>query len=191
MEDPKTIELLLSVIFAKPQQQEQQGSEEDAECCYSESSLVNGITVLMALLEVRRLPPLPSATTPNMMSAGAGFSAATMFSAGGAENNNCETSTPEEQERQRALLDDTVQAILPRIEDFTRLLRAPPQKGVLRSSAGALDPPLGATRLSVSKLVVALLSTNNMDINRKFKELKTIDILLVKLKPFLCLFSVL
>ncbi len=152
LEDPKTIELLLSVIFAKPGGGDQQQQQEEDECAYCESSLVNGISVLMALLESRRQP---ATVSPGMVnSASAGFSAATMFGvgAGGAavdpSNGSEGSSTPEEAEKQQRLLDATIAAILPRVPDFTGLLRSPPGKGVLKSSAGALDPPLGITRLS-------------------------------------------
>ena len=35
-----------------------------------------------------------------------------------------------------------------RVESFTRLLVEPPKREPVRNSAGVLDPPLGATRLS-------------------------------------------
>ena len=35
-----------------------------------------------------------------------------------------------------------------RVESFTRLLVEPPKREAVRNSAGVLDPPLGATRLS-------------------------------------------
>ncbi len=60
LEDPKTIELLLSVIFARPQEKEEESKKEDegkSSCGYCESSLVNGISVLMALLESRSQAP--------------------------------------------------------------------------------------------------------------------------------------
>ncbi len=64
------------------------------------------------------------------------------------ENHPFFPHSPEEVEKQQRLLDLTIGAILPRVADFTRLLLRPPDKGILRSSAGALDPPLGITRLS-------------------------------------------
>ncbi len=56
LEDPKTIELLLSVIFTKAEREQRPAGEEEEGgegCEYCESSLVNGISVLMALLECR------------------------------------------------------------------------------------------------------------------------------------------
>ena len=61
--------------------------------------------------------------------------------------------TPEEQEKQRVLLRGTLDAILPRLKDFTALLAAPEgstskRRTSVSTSAGTLDPPLGMARLS-------------------------------------------
>ena len=101
--------------------------------------------------------------------------------------------------------------LFPRLPDFTRLLTSPPFRSPLKTTAGTLEPPLGATRLSktdslpelkftefalihlllipimtvfsllpgVAKLICALLTTNNFEVIKSLKELKTVDVLIV------------
>ena len=45
-------------------------------------------------------------------------------------------------------LNVTVNAMIPRLSDITRLLTNPPQKAELKTTSGTLSPPFGATRLS-------------------------------------------
>merc|ERR1719167_1054797 len=68
--------------------------------------------------------------------------------------------------------------MIPRLNDITKLLTNPPLKPELKTTSGTLCPPFGSTRLSVVKLISALLSTNIQEINLQFRNLKTIDILL-------------
>jgi serine/threonine-protein phosphatase 6 regulatory subunit 3 len=66
--------------------------------------------------------------------------------------------------------------------DFTVL-----QKPPVRTTVGALDPPLGNTRLQVAKLIAALLATNSSDVNKELANLGTTDVLLVRfLLYFMC-----
>jgi serine/threonine-protein phosphatase 6 regulatory subunit 3 len=50
----------------------------------------------------------------------------------------------------------------------------------VRTTVGALDPPLGNTRLQVAKLIAALLATNNADVNKELANLGTTEVLLVR-----------
>jgi hypothetical protein len=50
----------------------------------------------------------------------------------------------------------------------------------VRTTVGALDPPLGNTRLQVAKLIAALLATNSSDVNKELANLGTTDVLLVR-----------
>ena len=159
LESPDTIRMLLDIMF-KP----------DVSPC--ESSLVNGISVLLVLLESRKQQPQQIIPT-NMFSASA-------YNPAGSDP---ELTSPEELEKQQKVLVASIQAILPRIKDFTSLLEQPPSKMAIKSTAGVLDPPLGATRLSIAKLISALLSTNTSEVNLILKENKTVDILLVDKDP--------
>ncbi|XP_040571818.1 serine/threonine-protein phosphatase 6 regulatory subunit 3 [Lepeophtheirus salmonis] len=71
-----------------------------------------------------------------------------------------------------------IEALVPAIPSFTSLLLDPPSKPTLRTTAGVLETPLGATRLSVAKLIAALLTSSNMNVNLELTKNKTLDILL-------------
>ncbi len=180
IEHPDTVKLLLEVIF---EDEEESGSK-------NESSLVNGIAILLAILEWRG----PSHYMQQQQEM-----AAAMF--GGGLNTADEAAvSPEEEAKQQKLFEATIESILPRIQDFADLLLKPPPKPAIKTTAGLLDPPLGATRLSkcinttviynellnntqfsdVAKLVNSLLATQNIEVNKKLAETKTLDILLVR-----------
>lgn len=57
-------------------------------------------------------------------------------------------------------------------------------------TSGAVDPPLGNTRLHVAKLLSALVATHNPDINSKLSELGTIGVLLVSILFYYFIFLV-
>jgi len=146
LEDPATIELLLSVVFADD------GSQR-ARC---ESAIVNGIFVLMALLDSRRQQ---TAAAASMVAAVNSYSAATFnavtTAAGGESAMSDGACCPEEMARQRQALSTMVKTIAPRVADFTALLTHPPEKESVKTSAGVLEPPLGLTRLSKISPIMA------------------------------------
>lgn len=120
LESGDTIKLLLNTMF----------KDGRGHC---ESSLVNGISFLLVLLETRQAQPVPT----NIYA-----------SAYGVPESEPELSSPEEMEKQRRILEMALQAIIPRISNFTHLLSNPPSKPAIKTTAGLLDPPLGKTRLS-------------------------------------------
>ena len=132
------------------------------------------MSILQELLQVRRANAAAAAAAAsfNSHAASVGFSAASYNSM------EPEQTTPEDRERQRQILDATIDSILPRVESFTRLLTEPPRREAVRNSAGVLDPPLGATRLSVARLVSALLATNHQAVNARLVECRTLDALI-------------
>lgn len=166
LESPETVDSLLAVIFGTRNKNEEQASRPPPE-----SAVVNGISILLALLETRKA--VNNDTMSAMVSYGLG---------GPDPNSNCDPSdsglSPEDAAKQEAILEATIKSILPWLENFTKLLTDPPARPPMKSTAGLLDPPLGQTRLNVAKLICALLATNNMDVNQKLTELKTVDILL-------------
>ncbi len=125
LEDTRTIQLLLDVILPKD-------DSESTSKGNKPSAIVNGICVLMALLEARQ----PSAPAP------LGYSAASFNAA-----VNSDEVSPEEAAQQRRLLNAAVDALVPRLGDFTTLLSSSPETTTVKTSAGVLDPPLGETRL--------------------------------------------
>ena len=80
--------------------------------------------------------------------------------------------------RQLAVLEKTVETILPHLSSLSNLLRNPPEKPPFRTTAGLLDPPLGATRLALAKLFSTLLSTYHPPLNIGLAETSSLDLLL-------------
>lgn len=55
-----------------------------------------------------------------------------------------------------------------------------PQKSVMKTTWGILDPPVGNTRLNVIRLISSLLQTNTSSINGDLMELNSIAVILVR-----------
>lgn len=58
-----------------------------------------------------------------------------------------------------------------------------PQKSVMKTTWGILDPPVGNTRLNVIRLISSLLQTNTSSINGDLMELNSIGVILVRPPP--------
>ncbi|XP_061101119.1 serine/threonine-protein phosphatase 6 regulatory subunit 3-like isoform X3 [Conger conger] len=71
-----------------------------------------------------------------------------------------------------------LEAVMPRIKHFHQLLLEPPTSGVLKSTWGVLDPPVGNARLHVVRLVASLLQTNTRTINQELIQLNTVAVIL-------------
>lgn len=156
LENPATVELLLNTMFSNP---DPDATEKHTP---SESVLVNGICVLLALLENRKAVKL----TENGAEIAAGttasvtiFQSAATFCAGAGESGGESTLSPEEIAQQQQLLEATIASIMPRIQDFTDLLVDPPNKNPVKTTAGTLEPPLGQARLRKFALLFCLHQT--------------------------------
>lgn len=53
------------------------------------------------------------------------------------------------------------------------------QKGPVHLACGTIEPPLGNTRLTVIKLISALIATNTQEVNDILDQLNTVQVLLV------------
>ena len=123
-----------------------------------ETCLINGVEVLMSLLEVRR--PAPQ---------------------GGFYPYSSEQDTVNclpDIERQEAVVASTVQSLIPRLPQLTSLLLSPPYKPPVSTTAGVLAVPLGRSRLAITKLLAALLNTNSPSLNKALAEANTLTVLL-------------
>ena len=132
LESPSTVTLVLDTMFKHiDAEKSAAAADEDfyPSAC-NESVIVNGVTVLLAVLETRKAVNSDDAGSNPLGGAGEG--------AAGSEDSV----------KQQALLDAAIAAILPRLPDLTRLLTYPPLRSPLKTTAGSLEPPLGATRLS-------------------------------------------
>ncbi|XP_043504023.1 serine/threonine-protein phosphatase 6 regulatory subunit 3 isoform X1 [Polistes fuscatus] len=69
-------------------------------------------------------------------------------------------------------------ATIPYLEQLHKLLLDPPVKAPVKTTAGILDCPLGKTRLHVARLLMALLSTENVKIHEALADLGTFQTLL-------------
>ncbi|XP_014598395.1 PREDICTED: serine/threonine-protein phosphatase 6 regulatory subunit 3 isoform X1 [Polistes canadensis] len=69
-------------------------------------------------------------------------------------------------------------ATIPYLEQLHKLLLDPPVKAPVKTTAGILDCPLGKTRLHVARLLMALLSTENIKIHEALADLGTFQTLL-------------
>lgn len=146
LENPATVELLLNSMFANPT------PDSTEKHIPSESVIVNGICVLLALLENRKAVKLTDSGAEVAASAAAAantYDSASNYcaGAGGGESSGDPTLSPEELAQQQQLLEATIVSILPRLQDFTDLLVEPPNKVAMKTTAGLLDPPLGQARL--------------------------------------------
>jgi len=124
-----------------------------------ESAIVNGVEVLLALLEIRR--PAPQ---------GGGFYPYS--------TEQDQTPNQADIDRQQQVLQSTVECILPRLPQITSLLINPPYKPPVHTTCGVLKVPLGKTRLSLARLFSALLSTNVPPLNAAFAQANTSTVLL-------------
>jgi len=124
-----------------------------------ESTIVNGVEVLLSLLEIRR--PAPQ---------GGGFYPYT--------TEQDQTPNQADIDRQQAVLQTTVDCLIPRLPQITALLINPPYKPPVHTTWGVLKVPLGRTRLSLAKLVSALLSTNHVPLNSAIAQANITTVLL-------------
>ncbi|KAF0302056.1 Serine/threonine-protein phosphatase 6 regulatory subunit 3 [Amphibalanus amphitrite] len=119
----------------------------------TEAGLVNAIHVLLPLLDPGVVAPTVSAT---------GLSSEDATPTGG--DPPC--------------VSVAVSALLSRLPALHQTLVSPPARPDLVTSWGRLSPPLGATRLQVARLIVALLATGRPAVRAQLAALGTVDVLL-------------
>jgi len=119
----------------------------------NESVIINGISVLLALLEIRRPAPFGF---PEM----------------------APELTQLDVERLARGVSKTLEGLSDRLPDFHKLLESPPKRDIMQCTFGALNPPLGSTRLHVCKLLSAILITNTHNTNVQLTHLRIFNVLL-------------
>ncbi|XP_073975675.1 phosphatase 6 regulatory subunit 1-like protein fmt isoform X3 [Rhodnius prolixus] len=121
----------------------------------TESSITGGISVLLTLLE-----PLPT------------------------ENGNRrgpykdDAGSGEPVVSENPALPSIVSSITQYLPKLHNLLINPPKKGPVHLACGTIEPPLGNTRLTVIKLISALIATNTQEVNDILDQLNTVQVLL-------------
>ncbi|XP_077171809.1 serine/threonine-protein phosphatase 6 regulatory subunit 1 isoform X2 [Paroedura picta] len=128
----------------------------------SESVIVNGIQVLLTLLEPRR---------PRTELGGMGGFYCNLEGQMEMTGPNCEVASS-----QASL--GTLLAIKQRLRELHQLLLDPPKKEPLQTTWGILDPPLGNTRLHVVKLLASSLGTDNETLRDEIIELGAVNTML-------------
>ncbi|XP_040181662.1 serine/threonine-protein phosphatase 6 regulatory subunit 1 isoform X2 [Rana temporaria] len=129
---------------------------------HNESVIVNGIQVLLTLLEPRR----PRAELGGLTAFYCTLEGLEMDAAGLDGSSNTQASL------------GTLMAIKQRLPEFHQLLIDPPKKQSLLTTWGVLDPPLGNTRLHVVKLLASTINANNRDLNQELIKLDSINTML-------------
>lgn len=115
----------------------------------TESCLVSGMQVLLAMLEPKRVG------TEGLVDS---------FSQG--------------LERSYSVSSSVLHGIEPWLKNFHQLLLNPPKKKAILTTIGVLEEPLGNARLHGARLMAALLHTNTPSINQELCRLNTMDLLL-------------
>uniref|UniRef100_A0A8C4IID2 Protein phosphatase 6, regulatory subunit 2b n=1 Tax=Dicentrarchus labrax TaxID=13489 RepID=A0A8C4IID2_DICLA len=126
----------------------------------TESCIINGIQVLLTLLEIRRPVLLTLLTNPCP-----GF-------------NMCLVCGFE---RSYTVNSSILLAVQPHLIHFHQLLLEPPKRNPMLTTLGVLEEPLGNTRLHVARLVASLLYTSSAShavVAQELCRLNTMDLLL-------------
>nr|CAH7754764.1 unnamed protein product [Callosobruchus chinensis] len=121
-----------------------------------DTAIVGGIQVLLSLLDVYQnsLPKLNQTYSSNI---------------------NEEASDIEQKQK---IVQNTTQAICCRIKDFHNLLIEPPKQQPILTTAGVLEPPLGNTRLQVTRLFAALITVENEEVSKEIESIGTMNVML-------------
>ncbi|KAM4704186.1 serine/threonine-protein phosphatase 6 regulatory subunit 1 [Rhinophrynus dorsalis] len=130
---------------------------------HNESVIVNGIQVLLTLLEPRR----PRSELGGMSGFYCNVDGQLDINPSGLDSSST---------TQASL--GTLLAIKQHLRDFHQLLIDPPKKESLQTTWGILDPPLGNTRLHVVKLLASTINANNKVLNQEVIELDTLNVML-------------
>ncbi|XP_078000119.1 serine/threonine-protein phosphatase 6 regulatory subunit 3-like isoform X2 [Glandiceps talaboti] len=115
----------------------------------SESALANGVSILLGLTEFKKT---------------------------GLDGQ--EQLTALDAERLAKGVSSALQGVTPKLNDLHQLLIEPPKLRSMPTSIGMLDPPLGNTRLQLTRLIAALLLTNTHAVNSELCRLGTLNTLL-------------
>lgn len=144
-----------------------------------ESVIVNGVMVLLALLEFKKQGPAGTQQIPQNQSQSClqAENAPQTFTALFFRSDGQEQMTALDAERLAKGVNNVLAAVVPHLTDFHQLLLEPPVKPSITLTFGHLDPPFGFSRLEVARLVTALITTNNHDVNVQLASLGTISVL--------------
>ncbi|XP_037934617.1 serine/threonine-protein phosphatase 6 regulatory subunit 3 isoform X2 [Teleopsis dalmanni] len=124
-----------------------------------ESTIVSGITVVLTLIK-----PTAFLDEPN--------------------SDRIKILHTQEKDIHDQIITTVVSVIAPRLNDFSTILRNPPKRPDIVTTAGALKPPFGNTRLQICTLFTLLLQTKNEDITKAICETDYFETLLDLFKQY-------
>ncbi|XP_039967177.1 serine/threonine-protein phosphatase 6 regulatory subunit 3 isoform X3 [Bactrocera neohumeralis] len=124
-----------------------------------ESAVVSGISVVLMLLK-----PVVFTDEPN--------------------SDRMKFIQNREKEIREQILSTVISVIAPRLKDFNELLRNPPNKPELVTTAAKLSQPFGMTRLQICRIFTVLLQTKNETISKAVCETDFFETLLILFKQY-------
>lgn len=124
-----------------------------------ESAVVSGISVVLMLLK-----PVVFTDEPN--------------------SDRMKFIQNREKEIREQILFTVISVIAPRLKDFNELLRNPPNKPELATTAAKLSQPFGMTRLQICRIFTVLLQTKNETISKAVCETDFFETLLILFKQY-------
>lgn len=137
LENKEVIGSLLTVIFDGVDQP------------YSDSAILNGISVLSSLIEIKR---------PTI--------------------EGMEELIPVDIERIAQGCHTALEVLSSKLQDFHNVLVKPQSMVAMETTFGVLDPPLGKVRLAVAGLIASAIATSSLIINDTLAKTGTMDVLL-------------
>ncbi|XP_018567799.1 serine/threonine-protein phosphatase 6 regulatory subunit 3 isoform X2 [Anoplophora glabripennis] len=143
LESPETVALLLDHILKEEK---------------SETAIVGGIQVLLALLDVYQ-SSIPKFNSQNMY------------------NSNINEEASDIEQKQKIIF-NTTRAFCARAKDFHNILLDPPNTTPIVTTVGTLNPPLGNTRLQITKLLATVIASNNEELLNELESIGTFPVLL-------------
>uniref|UniRef100_A0A8C4II82 Protein phosphatase 6, regulatory subunit 2b n=1 Tax=Dicentrarchus labrax TaxID=13489 RepID=A0A8C4II82_DICLA len=142
----------------------------------TESCIINGIQVLLTLLEIRR--PLASDSLLTLLTNPCpGFNMCLVCVYGRVDG----VMDAQGFERSYTVNSSILLAVQPHLIHFHQLLLEPPKRNPMLTTLGVLEEPLGNTRLHVARLVASLLYTSSAShavVAQELCRLNTMDLLL-------------
>ncbi|XP_004524511.2 serine/threonine-protein phosphatase 6 regulatory subunit 3 isoform X2 [Ceratitis capitata] len=124
-----------------------------------ESAVVSGISVVLMLLK-----PVVFTDEPN--------------------SDRMKYIQNREKEIREQILSTVIRVIAPRLKDFNELLRNPPKKPEIVTTAAKLTQPFGMTRLQICRIFTVLLQTKNEEISKAVCETDFFETLLTLFKQY-------
>lgn len=139
-----------------------------------ETAIVGGIQVLLELLDANKTKYVSKTTIFNIV-----LLKWLIFSIPFAFNYpNANYDDQNDNDGRQRVVESTLKEIQKRLKDFHNLLLDPPKKASILTTVGLLEPPLGNTRLQVTRLLATLISIGGGELAQEVISLGTMSVLI-------------